>query len=486
VLLALLGVIFGCLFAFFGLKALVASIPDGLIPHEAVIRLNLPVLLFSLGVAVGTSLIFGLVPALQTARTDLVEPLRDSGKGNTSGSRAGRLSGALVVAEVALSLVLLAGAGLLMRSFVKMQVVDLGIDPENVLHARLPLPRGHYKTASEKQVLFRQMLSRLQALPGVVAATGVTSLPPYGGIRSEINLSGTAQTGAEKREALFQLVSEGYFRTLGMKLLSGRLLTEADVNGGRKVAVINHLLAQKFLGDQNPIGRLLTLKFLSTLRQEKVDDPTFEIIGVVADARNQGPTDPLLPEAFIPLSVTGSFDRGLLVRTAQAPLAMVNSVRREIWAVDHNIALTFVGSLTESLKRFSYAEPRFSLVVLGVFAVVGLVLVALGVYSVVAYRVSRQAHDIGIRMALGATGTDVLRMVLRRGLWLVGLGIVVGLAASLAVTRVLADQLFETAPYDLPTLAAVIAIVVLAGACACYFPARRATRVDPVVALRSE
>jgi putative ABC transport system permease protein len=486
VLLALLGAIFGCLLAFFGLKLLVATIPEGLIPHEAVIRLNLPVLVFSLAIAVLTSLVFGLVPALQTARRDLVEPLRDSGKGNTGGSRRGRLSGALVVAEVALSLVLLAGAGLLMRSFVKMQVVDLGINPENVLHARLPLPRGQYKTASEKQVLFRQMLSRVQALPGVVAATGVSSLPPYGGIRSEIELSGTAAAGSEKRVTIFQLVSEGYFRTLGMHLLNGRLLTEADVNGARKVAVVNHLLVQKYLGNENPIGRQLTLKFLATLRQGKVDDPTFEIVGVVADARNQGPTDPLLPEAFIPLSITGGFDRGLLVRTTQTPLTMVNSVRREIWSVDHNIALTMIGSLTESLKRFSYAEPRFSVVVLGVFAVVGLVLVALGVYSVVAYRVSRQAHDIGIRMALGATGADVLRMVLRKGLWLVGLGVVVGVAVSLAVTRVLADQLFEIAPYDLPTLASVIAIVVLAGACACYFPARRATRVDPMVALRSE
>jgi putative ABC transport system permease protein len=482
-LLALMGTVLGCLLAFFGLKLLVASIPDGLIPREAVIRLNLPVMLFSLGTAALTTLLFGLVPALQTARPDLVEPLRDAAKGS-SGPHRGRLTGALVMAEVALSLVLLAGAGLLMRSFFNLTTVDLGLNPENVLHARLPLPRGTYETASGKQVLFRQMLTRVGELPGVVSATTVSSLPPYGGIRTEVEIPGKVHQ--EKWHLIFQLVSEGYFRTLGLHLVQGRLLEAAEVNDGRKVAVVNRTLVERYFGGENPIGRRMSLTMLGTLPQGKVDDPSFEIVGVVADAKNQGPREPIMPEAFIPYSVTGTFGRGVLVRTSSAPLPMVNSVRRAIWGVDRNVALTMVNSLSESMKQFSYAEPRFGLLVLGVFAAVGLLLVALGVYSVIAYRVSRQIHDIGIRMALGASRGSVLKLVLRKGLVLVGGGVALGLAVSLVVTRILADQLFGVPPHDPATLAVVIAVVVLAGLCACYFPARRATRVDPMVALRSD
>jgi putative ABC transport system permease protein len=484
-LLALMGAAVGCLFAYVGLQGIVAAlaaIPGGRIPREAVIRLNEPVLLFSLGVAVLTSFVFGLVPALQTARRDLVEPLRDAGKGASGASRRGRFGKALVVAEVALSLVLLAGAGLLMRSFVKLQTVDLGFNPENVLYARLPLPR-QYETAAAKQRLFSQLLDRVQALPGVVAASPTISLPPYGGIRSEIEIPG--KTHAEKWEALYQLASEGYFTTLGRPLLRGRLLSEADVVGARKVAVVNRALVEKYFGQEDPLGRQLTLKHLATLPQHKGEDMTFEIIGVVTDAKNQGPQDPVQPEAIIPDGITRAFDRGLLVRTAGPPMAMLNDVRREIWAVDRNIALTQIGSLTDSLQ-FSYAEPRFGVMVLGIFAGVGLVLVALGVYSVIAYTVSRQTHDIGIRLALGATRGDVLRLVLGSGLGLVGVGIGIGLLGSLAATRVLSHQLFGVAPHDVPTLLSVVAVVIAAGLAACYFPARRAMRVDPMVALRSE
>jgi putative ABC transport system permease protein len=483
-ILAVMGAAVGCLFSYFGLMALVTAIPDGIIPHEVAIRINVPVLLFSLGLAVLTSVLFGLVPALHTARTDLVEPLRDASKGGSGRSRGGKLSAALVVGEVALSLVLLAGAGLLMRSFVKLQTVDLGLNPENVLTTRLPLPKDRYETAPAKQALFREMLTRVQGLPGVVAATMVSSLPPYGGIRSEIDLSG--QTHTEKWDAIVQLVSEGYFPTLGLHVLRGRPFTAGEVNDRRNVAVVNRTLVEKYFGQHDPVGQRITLKLFATLPKDKMDDPVFEIVGVVADAKNQGPKEPIRPEVLIPYSVTGIFARGMLVRTIGAPLPMLNSVRREIWAVDRNVALTMTGALTDYLKRFSYAEPRFSLVVLAVFAVVGLLLVALGVYSVVAYMVSRQTHDIGIRMALGATGSSVLRMIFRRTFWLIGGGILLGLLASLVVTRVLSEQLFGVAPHDALSLAAAIAVVVLAGLCACYFPARRATRVDPMMALRSE
>jgi predicted permease len=483
-LLALLGAALGCLCSYFGIKALVRAIPEGLLPREAVIRLNLPVLLFSLVVAAATSVLCGLVPALRTARKDLVEPLRDSAKGAGGGFRGRRLNSALVVAEVALSLVLLAGAGLLMRSFLNLQTVDLGFRPDHVLTARLPLPRGPYKTAEAKRQFFTQVLARMEAQPGVVAAAAASSLPPYGGLRSEIEVPG--KTHPERWDAIFQLCSEGYFETLRLRLLRGRLLSAVEVAGGRKVAVVNRTLVDRYFGPDDPIGRQIELKMLGTLTDSPVESPVFEVIGVIADAKNQGLQDPLMPEAFIPYTVTGAFERGILVRTAGAPLLLLDSMRREIWAVDRNVALTLTGSLTDHLAQFSYAEPRFGLVVLGTFAALGLVLVALGIFGVIAYAVSRRTHEIGIRMALGAHRSDVLRMVLGMGLRMIGGGMAVGVFASLGVTRVLSSQLFGVAPRDPTTLLAVGAVVAGAGLAACYFPARRATRVDPMVALRYE
>jgi putative ABC transport system permease protein len=266
-LLALAGAAAGCLLAYGGIKALVAFIPDGAIPREAVIGLNVPVLLFSLGTTVFTALLFGLVPALQTAQPDLAEPLKDSGRGVSGGFRQGRLRSLLVVVEVALSLVLLAGAGLMMRTFVALQQVDIGLNPDNILVARLPLPRGQYDTAEQKQRFFHTLLGRLQNLPGVVAVTETCSLPPYGGIRSDIEIPGRTHAGklSEKWTALFQLTSEGYFPTLGIRLQRGRALSEVDVNEARKLAVVNQTLATKFFGKEDPIGNRIKLSMLETL-----------------------------------------------------------------------------------------------------------------------------------------------------------------------------------------------------------------------------
>jgi putative ABC transport system permease protein len=496
-LLAVFGAVLGCLFAYGGLKALVLLIPEGMIPREAVISLNLPVLTFSLAIAIGTALLFGLAPALQGARRDMVEPLKTAGKGVGGGFRRGKLRNAFVVLEVALSLMLLAGAGLLMRSFVKLQATDLGLNPDNILVARLPLPQGQYDTADAKERFFEALLPRLHALPGVVAATETSTLPPYGGIRSEVDILGKPQT--EKRFALFQLVSEGYFPTLGLRLIRGRTLSRDEVSGGRRVAVVNHTLVNKFFppspgtgfggasGGEDPIGQRIKFNMLLTLPGPgRVEDPTFEIVGVISDAKNQGIQDPPMPEAFIPYTTTGAFERGILVRTATRPEGLLDTVRREIWAVDRNVAVTMTGTLQGYLTQFTFAAPRFALVVLGIFAGVGLVLVAIGVYSVMAYTVSHQTQEIGIRMALGARRGDVLGMVVRMGLGLVAIGVVIGFLASLAATRVITSQLAGISPRDPLALTAAVGVVILAGVAACYFPARRATRVDPMVALRYE
>ena len=483
-LLAIAGAAVGIFFAWLGTKAVAALIPEGTIPREVVIRLNVPVLLFSVGVALFTVLLFGLAPAAMTARRNIVEPLKDSGKGVGSGFRGGRLRNSLVVTEIALSLILLIGAGLLMRTFVGLQRVDLGFNPDNILVARLPFPRGTYTTAAEKQRFFQTLLPRLHGLPGVVAATATTSLPPYGGIGTELQIPG--KTSTEQWRALFHLVSERYGDTLGLRLTRGRMLSSDDITGVRKVAVVNQTLVNKYFGSEDPIGRQVKLAMLETFPEGPVAAPLFDIVGVIADAKNNGVEDPPEPEVLIPYTISGGFFRGVLVRTAGDPAAMLNSVRREVWAVDRGVAMTDTRSLTEFLQQFSYGGPRFSLILLSVFASVGLVLVTVGVYSVMAYTVAQQKHEIGIRMALGAQRGDVFGLIARMSTRLVAVGVVLGVLGSVAATKALASQLFGVSPRDPVTFVGVVVAMAIAAAAASYFPARRAMNVNPIVALRGE
>ncbi|MGO9640474.1 MAG: ABC transporter permease [Candidatus Acidiferrales bacterium] len=481
-LLALGGAAVGCFFAYGGIKGIVAAMPTGAIPRESVIQMNVAVLLFTLGAAVVTAVMFGIVPALQTAKRDIVEPLKDSGRGVSGGFRRGKFRSTLVVIEVALSLVLLVGAGVIMHTFVKLVDVDLGFDPTNILLARIPFPKGQYLTAASKQQFFTQLLQRVYALPGVVAASEVTSVPPFGGIGTTIDIPGKVHS--DDWNAIVSLSSEGYFPVLGMRLLRGRLLTQEEVKDGRMVAVVNQTMVTKYFGQEDPIGRQVKINTLATLPQDPMANPVFEIVGVVADVKNQGLRNASLPEAIVPYTVTAFFQRGILVRTTRDPMLLLNSVRQQIWAVDRNIAIAENGSVEGYLKQYSYSGPRFALILLGIFAGVGLVLVGLGVYSVTAYTVTRQTHEIGIRMALGAGRSDVLRLVMWMGLQLVALGVVAGLLASMGTTRVIESQLWGVTTHDPLTLVSVVAVLLGVGCAACYFPARRATRVDPIVALR--
>ena len=482
-LLATGGAALGTLLAWGGLKSLVALMPQNIIPAEAVIRLNLPVLLFTLGVAALTALVFGLVPALKAARKDLNEPLRDSGKGVSGGFRHGRLRDAVVVLEVGLSLTLLVAAGLLTRSFVALRDVKLGLQPDHVLVARLPLPVERYKTADQVMGFYRPLLQRLKALPGVVEATETSTLPPYGGIPSDIEIPG--KTHAEKWNAMFQLVSEGYFPVLKIRFVDGRGFTEAEVNGARKLAIVNQMFVKKYLGNENPIGRQVRIAQLAEF-DDAVKEPVFEIIGLVADAKNRGLQDPPEPELWVPYTVTGSAFRGILVRTANEPLTMMNAVQHEIWATDANVAVTLTGTLEGYISQFSFAGPRFGFFLMSIFGAIGLVLVTIGVYSVLAYTTARRTHEIGIRMALGANGSDVQGMVIRMGLKLVALGVGIGLIVSVAIGRVIATQLWGVSAYDPWTLVCVPALLLTTGIVACWLPARRAAGVDPLVALRYE
>ena len=482
-MLAFGGCLLGCLFAYLGLKGVTAAMPDQTIPAEAVLRLNLPALAFALALTGLTTLLCGLAPALHAVRDDLHTRLKETGKGVNADFRHGKFRAGLVIWEVMLSIVLLVGAGLMMRSLFALQNVELGLNPVNILVARTPLPKGQYETAEQKKLFFRQVLQRVSALPGVIAVTETSSLPPYGGPESDITIPG--KTHSEPWHAMFQLCSEGYFQTMRRHLLRGRSLTESDVDAARPVAVINDTFAKTYFPKDDPIGKKVKFNLLDELPQS-TRDQYFEIIGVVADAKNRGLQEGIMPEAYLPYSITGAMERGILVRTGVEPLSMLMLVRREIWAVDRNVALTLTGTLEGYLQKFSYAGPQFGLILLGVFATVGLVLVAIGVFSVMAYSVSLQTHEIGIRMALGAPISSVLKMVLRKGLRLISVGIALGVLASIALTRLVASQLWGVSPRDPVTFLGVILVLAAVGAAACLVPARRATRVDPLIALRYE
>ncbi|HXN19044.1 MAG TPA: ABC transporter permease [Candidatus Binatus sp.] len=482
-ILALAGALLGTLLAWVGLRFIVALMPQDIIPAESVIRLNLPVLLFTLAVAVSTALLFGLIPAMKAARKDLNEPLRDTGKGLTGGFRHGKFRNALVITEVALSLTLLVAAGLLMRSFVALRQVPLGMQADHIFVTRIALPVERYKTADQIAGFYGPLLQRIKALPGVVDATETTALPPYGGIDTEIEIPGKSHS--EKWNASVCLCSEGYFPVLKIPFLEGRPFNESEVSAARKVAVVNQTFVKKYLSPDNPIGKQVQIRRLSEFA-DKVSDPTFEIIGVAADVKNKGLQEPPGPELWVPYTVTGSAFRGILVRTTQEPLTLMNAARHEIWATDSNVALTLTGTLEGYISQWSYAGPRFGFMLMMIFASIGLILVTIGVYSVLAYTTAQRTQEIGIRMALGAESSDVLKMVIRMGLRLVAIGVVVGLLASLAMGKIIATQLWGVSAYDPWTLTLVPTLLFLTGLVACWLPARRASRVDPLIALRHE
>ena len=489
-LLALGGMAIGCLFARIGIAGLVRAIPEGLIPREALIRLDARVLVASLISAGTTALLFGLLPAFHSVRRDLMNPLRDPGKGS-GGYRGGRLSSALVVGEIALSLVLLTSAGVLMRSVIKLQTTDLGFEPANVLTLSLAIGKGNHKTAAEQTQFLSQTLERIRSTPGVVDAATTVGFPGFGADDTDFNVIGIGHQ--DRWRGRIGLVSDRYFRTLRVPLLQGRDLTAADLTGARRVAIVNRMFVERFLGKVNPIGRTLTLTIRndegqseSITRTPLSREERYEIIGVVADAKNQGVESPVAPEAFLPTSVSANSYQGIVVRTAGPPLDSLRAVKHAIWTVDPAMPVADADALDHSLARFAYAAPRLGLYVFSAFAGIGLVLVVLGVYSLIAYTVSRQTREIGIRIAIGAGRKDVLRMTIGMGIrWLVT-GAAIGLAASYATTRLLANQLFEVSPTDPLTFAAVLAVLAVSGLAASYIPARRATKVDPIVVLRYE
>lgn len=483
-LLAAASCLAGCFCAFFGLKLLAALIPPDLVPSEVVIALRPATLLLALGISVIVTLLCGLVPALHVVRRDLHASLAGSARGSGGQFRHGKLRSALVIIEVGLSIVLLIATGLMVRTLQALEQADLGFNPANVVYAQLSFPEGPYDTAEEKRVFFRKLLDRVAAIPGVIAVTEATSFPPYSFGWSEVVIPG--KTHSESWGATFDMCSEGYFQTLNRNLLRGRLLSQSDVESARHVTVINQSFARSYFGNENPVGQRITF---STWEQYAADwprDAYFEIIGEIADARNSGLQDAPRPEVYFPYTLTGNGPRGIMVRSSQDSNSILASVRQEIAAVASDVAVSDAGSIESFLGRWYYAAPRFTLIILATFGVTGLLLVLMGIFSVMAYVVSLQTHEIGIRMALGAQRNDVLRIVLKKGLALILAGTIAGLVASVAITRLMASQIWGVSTTDPWTFFAAATIILAAGLAACLFPARRATQVDPLVALHYE
>ena len=490
--LAIGGATLGVLIAWGGLKFIVATMPPDSIPAESVIGLNAQVLAFTLLLAVLTPLIFGLASALQAARRDLNDPLRDMGRGVIGGFRTARLRDAAVVVEVAVSLTLLVGAGLLMHSFLALRAVNLGLQADHVFKTTLLLPPDRYKTAEQVSAFVRQVLERVKAIPGVTDAAESSSVPPNNSRDSKIEISG--KSPEKQWRAQVQNVSETYFRALRIPFEMGRGFTEAEISGARKVAVVNRKFVSTYLSSEDPIGRRVKLVELEGIA-DSLREPSFEIVGVVDDVSNQGAPGygrgglqaPIEPQVWVPYTVTGSGERSLLVRSVQTPMSVMEEVQQAIWATDPGVALMYPDALDQMISRRWYAGPRFALLMMMIFGGVGLILVTVGVYSVLAYTTAQRTHEIGVRMALGAERANVLRLVIIEGLRLVLAGVGVGLVVSLLLGRAVEALLWPgVKPYDPVTLASTVVLLLATGVLACWIPARRAARVDPMVALRYE
>jgi len=489
-LLAAAASIAGCALAYFGLKFVVALIPAGTLPEETVIRMNSPVLLLALGITLLTTILCGLAPALHILRGDLQPRLTSNSKGMGTAFRHGKLRAVLVIGEVALSIVLMIGAGLLMRSFLILTRVDLGFDPKNVLFFQLSLPKAYNTdvdvTRQKKNALTRQILDRLRALPGVTAVSESNEEPPLQDEWTDTIIPGKPHT--ERWQTTLESVSEGYFQMFGLPLIRGRFFSQDDVSAARLVMVVNQAFVHRYFPDEDSLGRRVKMDVLDRTFLDAPRNAYFEIIGIVRDYKTRNFDNPAweyLPQAFVPYSVQGYSWRTYMARTASDPTLLIKTVSQEMGAIEPGAWISTSGTLEGSLREF-YRGPQFELVTLGSFAGIGLLLVLIGISSVMVYTVSLRTHEIGIRMALGAQRANIMKMVLTKGFYLVAGGVAIGLLASFAVMRLLASEISGVSVTDPWTFGAAAALVTVVGLVASYLPARRSTRIDPMVALRYE
>lgn len=481
-LLALIGAVLGIVVARVSLAGVLTLIPPDTIPDESKVAMNLPVLAFALAIAVACVLAFGLAPAWQTSKADLIAGLRDGGRGLAGGGGHARTRNVLVASELALAVVLLVGAALMMRTLARLQQVEIAFEPTRLLTMRVPLAETRYPEMAQRARFFTELLERVRALPGVQYAAVDSGLPLLGGRGTRIDLPEPGN--AEQRNVLVHETSADYLRIVGARVVAGRGLEASDVSINRHVATVNQAFARRYFGDANPIGRTVRLLYLSAPPLALPND-AFEIIGVVSDVRNQGVRRDIWPEVHVPYGINAQ-RLGLLVTAAVPPLQLERSIRSQVYAIDPEQPVTNVASFDRTMEESTFARPRFTLTLLSVFAGIGLLLATIGVYGVISYAVARQTSEIGVRMALGARPRDILAMVLGRGVRLIAAGLAAGAVCALLAARFLVDQLWGVTTRDPATYAVVMALLGLVGLAACLWPALRAARVNPTTALRAD
>ncbi|PYT00735.1 MAG: hypothetical protein DMF65_08325 [Acidobacteria bacterium] len=481
-LLALAGGGLGLLLAVWGVDALIRLSPAS-VPRLEETSLDARVLLFTLAVSFATGVVFGLAPALQASRPDLAGSLKEGGRTGTAGGARNRVRGALVVAEVALSLVLLVGAGLLVRSFVRLVHTDPGYSPERVLALRVALNTAKFADEDSRAAFYSRAVESVRALPGVESAS-VTRLLPLGPIDTfrTFNIAGRPPfTPGERHSARNYTIGPNYFRVMSIPVLHGRAFTDADTKTSPPVMVVNEAFAKIFFGGAEPLGQRIIL-------DDENDHPLppREIVGVVRSVRYERLNDEERPEFYVPYRQSPEAVMEVVVRSsASDAAALAPAVRNAVKGVDPNLLIWETRTMDELVGR-SVAPQRFNVALLAVFACVAMLLAAVGIYGVISYAVTQRTHEIGIRMALGAQTRDVLRMVVGQGMMLTLAGIALGLAGAFALTRVMSNLLYGVSATDPPTFVAVPLLLVLVALVACLVPARRATKVDPTVALRYE
>jgi putative ABC transport system permease protein len=479
-LLALVGGTVGVLLAIWGTEFLLALAPKNL-PRLSDVAIDNRALAFTTAITLLTGVVFGLAPAWQASKPNLNDVMKDAGRGSTEGGQRKWVRSTLVVLEVASALVLLIGAGLMLKSFWQLQQVDPGFQADNALALKVTLPKQKYPEEPQRVAFFQQVLEKVKALPGVQAA-GATSLVPVSEDDFVLSFEVEDQPplpNSTDPSANFFSVSADYFKAMGIPLLRGRLFNERDTSDATHVALINETLAQKIFPKQDPIGKRLTFD-----RRDKNPD-WYEIVGVVGDVKNYGLDQATTLQIYEPFTQQTFSSMSLIVRTESDLASLASAIRREVLSLDKEQPISGVVMLTELLST-SVAQRQFAMLLLGVFAVVALLLAAIGIYGVLSYAVTQRTHEIGIRMALGAGQREILRLVVGQGMRLALLGVVIGLAAAFTLMRLLASLLFEVSATDPLTFGSIALLLVGIALVACWVPARRAAQVDPLVALRSE
>ena len=481
-LLSLAGGLAGLLIAFWGVPALVAVLPQSQLnamPFLKSLNIDASILAFSFGLSVLTGLIFGLAPALQSSKLDLNEALKEGGRQTSAGS-GHRLRSAMVVSEIALAVVLLIGAGLMMKSLLRLLQTNIGFQTENLLTMTVIAPPTKYTDVNQQVNFHDQLRQRVQALPGVASVGTVNILPVNSGNTTRFFIDGDPIPAPGKEtEANIRVVSQDYFKTLGVPLLAGRMFDEHDTPDKPGVVIIGKTIADRMFAGRDPVGRLL--KYSSIQGQGDL------IVGVVGDVKITGIDEALRPVLYYPFRQNSSTFANLVARTNTDPTALAAAIRGEVRSLEPDAAILNMRTMDEMIAQTPASfMRRFPALVISIFAGIALLLASIGIYGVVSYSVSQQTHYIGVRMALGASPSDILKMILKQGLLLALLGVGIGVGAAFGLMRLLRTLLYQVSATDVSTFAIVTGTLFAVALLACFLPARRATKVDPLVALRYE